>query len=47
MGVTVTKQILVVEDDPRIADLLRLHLEEAGYAQARMLTPITFTRSFG
>ena len=25
------KQILVIEDDPGIADLVRLHLEEAGY----------------
>lgn len=31
LGVTVAKQILVIEDDPGIADLVRLHLEEAGY----------------
>jgi len=28
----VTRRILVVEDDPGISDLVRLHLEEAGYA---------------
>ena len=27
-----TRRILVVEDDPGISDLVRLHLEEAGYA---------------
>jgi DNA-binding response OmpR family regulator len=28
----VTRRILVIEDDPGISDLVRLHLEEAGYS---------------